>query len=261
MLKTRVMVCLIVQDGLLKKPVQFKNPRTVANPISIVRVFEERQVDELILLDRGLTVDEEDVDPDLAREIAEELYVPFAFGGGIRSVEAMRQIIQAGAEKVVINTAAVEMPRLITQGANKFGRQCIVVSIDALRKDDGSYEVFVRSGSEPVGLDPVSWAKKVEELGAGEILLNSISHEGMMQGYDIELIRSVSDAVTIPVIATGGAGKLTDIVDAVLEGHASAVAAGSLYHYTKYTPNMVKGILHKAGIPVRMYPDEDYEIT
>ena len=261
MLKTRVMICLIVQDGLLKKPIQFKNPRTVANPISIVRVFEERQVDELVLLDRGLTVDEEDVDPDLVREIAEELYVPFAFGGGIRSVETMREIIRAGAEKVVINTAAVELPKLITQGANKFGRQCIVVSIDALGKSDGSYEVFVRSGSEPVGLDPVSWAIKVEDLGAGEILINSISHEGMMQGYDIELIRSVSDAVTIPVIATGGAGKLEDFVLAIKEGHASAVSAGSLYHYTKYTPNMVKGILNKAGIPVRMYPDEDYEIT
>lgn len=261
MLKTRVMICLIVQDGLLKKPVQFRNPRTVANPISIVRVFEERQVDELVLLDRGLTVDEEDVDPDLVRGVAEELYVPFAFGGGIGSVEAMKQIIQAGAEKVVINTAAVEMPDLITAGAKKFGTQCIVVSIDALKKTDSTYEVFIRSGLEPVGLEPVTWAKKVEELGAGEILINSIGHEGMMQGYDIELIRSVSDAVTIPVIATGGAGKLEDFVRAVREGHASAVAAGSLYHYTKYTPNMVKGVLDNAGIPVRMYPDEDYEIT
>lgn len=261
MLKVRVIICLILQDGLIKKPVQFNNPRTIANPTSIVRVFEERQVDELVLLDRGLTVDEEDVDPDLVREIAEELYVPFAFGGGIRTVEAMKQIIQAGAEKVVINTAAVEMLDLITKGANKFGSQCIVVSIDALKKPDSSYEVFVRSGSKPVGLDPVSWAQKVEAAGAGEIIINSIGHEGMMGGYDIDLIRSVSDAVAIPVIASGGAGKMEDFVTAIKTGRASAIAAGSLYHYTKYTPNMVKGVLHKAGIPVRMYPDEDYDIT
>ncbi|MDA1061264.1 MAG: imidazole glycerol phosphate synthase cyclase subunit [bacterium] len=261
MLKVRVIPILIIQDGLLKKPVQFKNPRTVANPISIVRVFEERQVDELILLDRGLTVDHEDVDPYIVKEIAEELFVPFAFGGGIRSVDSMKKIIQAGAEKVVINTAAVEIPELITAGAKKFGRQCIVISIDALRKDNGSYEVYIRSGSEPTGLDPVQFAKKVERLGAGEILINSISHDGMMKGYDIELIRTVADAVSIPVIAAGGAGKLDDFVTAVKDGHASAVAAASIYHYTKHTPNMVKGVLRKVGIPVRQYPDEDYSIT
>ena len=261
MLKVRVIPILIIQDGLLKKPVQFRHPRTVANPISIVRVFDERQVDELILLDRGLTVDHEDVDPDLVRDIAEELYVPFAFGGGIRSVEAMKEIIQAGAEKVVINTAAVEIPELITAGANKFGSQCIVVSIDALRDSKGDYEIYIRSGSEATGLEPITWAKQVESLGAGEILINSISHEGMMQGYDINLIKKVSNAVKIPVIAAGGVGSLNDFVLAVKEGNAAAVAAASIYHYTKYTPNMVKGILNKAGIPVRMYPDENYDIT
>jgi len=260
MLKTRVIPLLIVQDGLLKKPVRFENPRTVANPTSIVRVFEERQVDELILVDRGLTVDEEDVDPDLVRDIAEELFVPFAFGGGIRSVEQMRRIIQAGAEKVVINTAAVELPGLITEGAGKFGSQCIVVSIDALRGESG-YKVHIRSGSQSTELDPVEWARKVEDLGAGEILINSISHDGVMDGFDIELIRSVADAVRIPVIAAGGAGKVSDFVSPVRDGHASAVAAGSIYHYTKHTPNMVKGVLHSAGVPVRMYPDVDYRIT
>ena len=261
MLKVRVIPILIIQDGLLKKPVQFKNPRTVANPISIVRVFEERQVDELILLDRGLTVDHEDIDPYIVKEIAEELFVPFAFGGGIRSVDSMKKIIQAGAEKVVLNTAAVEIPELITAGARKFGRQCIVVSIDALRNECGSYEVYIRSGSEQTGLDPVQFAKKVEHLGAGEILINSISHDGMMNGYDIELIRKVADAVSIPVIAAGGAGKLEDFVTVVIDGHASAVAAASIYHYTKFTPNMVKGVIQKAGIAVRQYPDGDYEIT
>ena len=257
MLKVRVIPVLILEDGLLKKPVQFRNPRTVANPISIVRVFEKRQVDELVLLDRGLTVDEEDVDPYLVREIAEELYVPFAFGGGIRSVRAMKEIIQAGAEKVVVNTAAVEIPALVSDGAQKFGSQCIVVSIDALRRGD-DYEVFTRSGSCATGLDVVEWAREVERRGAGEILINSILHEGTMKGYDLELVRRVTEAVSIPVIAAGGAGKLSDFVEPVLEAGASAVAAGSVYHYTKVTPNMVKGVLRQAGVPVRVYPDEDY---
>jgi cyclase len=257
MLKIRVIPVLLLQDGLLKKPVQFRNPRTVANPLSVVRVFEQRHVDELILLDIGLTVDQDEIDQGLVRDIAEEMYVPFAFGGGIHSIEAIQNIVQAGAEKVVINTAAVEIPELITEGAAKCGSQCIVVSIDA--KYNGEfYEVYIRSGSKPTGLDAVQWAKRVENLGAGEILINSIVHEGMLQGYNIELIRSITDAVTVPVIASGGASNLNDFVCAVKDGGASAVAAGSIYHYTKITPNMVKGALHAADIPVRMYNDVDY---
>ncbi len=260
MLKVRVLPILIIQNGLLKKPVQFMNPRTVANPLSIVRVFEERQVDELILLDRGASLDHDDVDPDLVQEIANELYVPFAFGGGIRSVDDMKVIIQAGAEKVSINTAAVENPSIIDDGVQRFGSQCIVVSIDALKKEN-SYEVYTCCGTRSTGLNVVEWAREAEKRGAGEILINSISHEGMMQGYDIDLISMVADAVNIPVIAAGGAGRLSDFVDAVKLGKASAVAAASIYHYTKYTPNMVKGALAAAGIPVRMYHDVDYSIT
>ena len=256
MLKVRVIPILLIQDGLLKKPVQFKNPRTIANPITIVRVFEERQVDELILLDIGLS-DDEETDSELIRGIAEELTVPFAFGGGVNSIETMRNIVQAGAEKIVINTAAVEDPELISEGASKFGSQCIVVSIDAMQVDE-MYEVYIRSGTKPTGLDPVQWAKEVEDRGAGEILINSINHDGMMKGYNIELIKAVAEAVKIPVIAAGGAGKLDDFLKARLQGHASAVAAGSIYHYTKVTPNMVKGALHASGIPVRMYDDVDY---
>ena len=261
MLKIRVLPILIIQDGLLKKPVQFKNPRTIANPISIVRVFEEREVDELILLDRGKTLDEEDIDPYLVQDIAEELYVPFAFGGGISNVNSMQEIIQAGAEKVVINSFAVKNQDLIRDGANKFGSQCIVVSIDALKHQNGTYEVYINSGSEPTGLDPIEWAKKVENLGAGEILINSILYDGVMNGFDIKLIRSITEAVNIPVIAAGGAGKLDDFPPVIIEGGASAVSAASIYHYTKYTPNMVKGVLDSAGIPVRMYPDVDYSIV
>ena len=257
MLKTRVIPVLLLQDGLLKKPVQFKNPRTVANPMSVVRVFERRQVDELILLDIGLTIDHDDVDPDLVCSIAEELYIPFAFGGGIRSLETMREIIKAGAEKVVINTAAVETPTLITEGALLMGSQCIVVSIDAKYNGD-FYEVYTHSGSKPTGLNAVEWAKSVQDLGAGEILINSIQHEGMLQGYDIDLLKSITEAVTLPVIAAGGASQLNDFVKAVKDGGASAVAAGSIYHYTKITPNMVKGALRSASIPVRIYDDVDY---
>ena len=252
MLKTRVIPLLLIQDGLLKKPVKFRNPRTVALPITVARVFESRQVDELILLDIGHTVDEEDIDPEVVYDIAEELFMPFAYGGGITSVEQMVDIIKAGAEKVVINTAAVENPELITKGVKKLGSQCVIVSIDAMEKKDGSYEVYIKSGSEGTGIDPIKWAKKVEKLGAGEILINSIKHEGTMNGYDIKLIRSVADAVSIPVIAAGGAGKLEDFVNAVLEGHASAVAAGSIFQFTPVTPNMVKEALKKAGIAVRL---------
>jgi imidazole glycerol-phosphate synthase subunit HisF len=261
LLKVRVIPILILQDGLLKKPVQFKNPRTVANPISIVRVFEEREVDELILLDRGKTLDKEDIDPYLVQDIAEELYVPFAFGGGISNIKSMQEIIQAGAEKIVINSFAVQNPELIREGANKFGSQCIVVSIDALKHDNGRYEVYINSGSKPTGLDPVEWAKKAEEFGAGEILINSILHDGMMRGFDIDLIKVVSNSVNIPVIAAGGAGQVEDFPPVIIDGGASAVAAASIYHYTKYTPNMVKGFLNNSGIPVRMYPYVDYSIT
>ena len=257
MLKVRVIPILLLQDGLIKKPVQFNNPRTIANPISIVRVFEERQVDELILLDIGLTVDEEDVDSQLVKDIAEELTVPFSFGGGVNSVEMMTDIIQAGAEKIVINTAAVDNPNLITDGANKFGSQCIVVSVDALRTNK-KFEVYTRSGSLGTNLDPVSWAKEIESRGAGEIVINSISHDGMLNGYDLELIHSISESVSIPVIAAGGASCLQDFVDAIIIGGASAVGAGSIYHYTKHTPNMIKGALQDNKVPVRSYPDVDY---
>ncbi len=252
MIKVRVIPLLLLKDGLLKKPVRFRDPRTVANPISIVRVFEVRQVDELILLDIGCAAHNQNVNPKIVRMISEELTVPFACGGGIRSVETMSGLVAAGAEKVVINTAAVDNPDLVRAGAEKFGSQCLVVSIDALRREDGSYEVHTGNGSRPTGADPVAWAREVERLGAGELLVNSISHEGMMQGYDVGLIRSVADAVDIPVIAAGGAGKVEHFAEAVLDGHASAVAAGSIYHYTRTTPDMVKQAMAKAGIPVRL---------
>ena len=257
MLKVRVIPVLLIQDGLLKKPIQFKNPRTVANPMTIIKVFEERHVDELILLDIGVTVEEDEIDPDLVRDIAEELTVPFAFGGGIDSVERMTEIIQAGAEKIVINSAAVENPDLINEGVKKFGSQCIVVSIDALLAGK-EYKVVIKSGSNETELDAIEWAIEAEKRGAGEILINSILKEGMLSGYDLELIKKISESVSVPVIASGGASSLQDFVDVVTKSKASAVAAGSIFHYTKHTPDMIKGILKDNGLPVRTYPAIDY---
>ena len=251
MIKTRVIPLLLLQDGLLKKPVRFRNPRTVANPISIVRVFEARQVDELVLLDIGCGPQHKNVNPDIVRMIAEELTVPFACGGGVTSVEEAGHLISAGAEKVVINSAAVENPNLVTEISDRYGRQCLVVSIDAMGGDDGTYEVYTRNGSHPSGLAPVEWATEAERRGAGEILINSIQHDGVMEGYNIALIRMIADAVNIPVIAAGGAGEVEHFAPAILEGHAAAVAAGSIYHYTRITPDMVKAALSSARIPVR----------
>lgn len=252
MIKTRIIPLLLLKDGLLKKPVKFRNPRTVANPISIVRVFEARQVDELILLDIGGEPDKHNVNPDIVRMITEELTVPFACGGGITSIEQMSTLISAGAEKIVLNTAAVEDPGLVARAATRYGRQCVIVSIDALRGSDGNCRVHIRNGQKLTELEPVAWAREVERQGAGEILINAIDRDGTMEGYDLALIRAVANAVDIPVIAAGGAGKLEDFPPAVLEGHASAVAAGSIYHYTRITPNMVKETMRDAGIPVRL---------
>ena len=251
MIKTRVIPLLLLKDGLLKKPVKFVNPRTIANPISIIRVFEARQVDELILLDIGSGAQRKNVNPDVVRMITEELTVPFACGGGINETDQIAEIIAAGAEKVVINTAAVETPELVEKAAAHYGRQCIVVSIDARKTSEG-YEVFIKNASKSTGLNPVTWAQTAESLGAGEILINAIDRDGTMEGYDLTLIRMITDSVDIPVIAAGGAGKLGDFPPAILKGHANAVAAASIYHYTKITPNMVKKSLQAEGIPVRL---------
>ena len=252
MIKTRVIPVLLVQDGMLKKRIKFQESRTIALPVTVARVFEARRSDELILLDIGRTVDHEDIDPYLISQIAEELYMPFAYGGGIDSVQIMDQVIKNGAEKVVLNTHAVLKPSLITEGAKKFGSQCIVVSIDVKINVSGNYEVFINSGQVATGLDPIIWAKQAEVLGAGELLVNSIDREGTMSGYDLQLIKNITDKVTLPVIAMGGVGKLSDIPPAIIKAKASAVAIGSLFHYTHVTPNMVKETLVKAGIAARI---------
>lgn len=257
MLKKRIIPVLLVENGLIKKPIQFQNPRTIANPISVARVFEERQVDELILLDISKTIEEEEVDLFLIKQISEQLFVPFSYGGGISSLETMIKIIKAGAEKIVLNTSAVRSPDLIKKGSQILGSQCIVVSID-VRHNGSFYEVFTHSGKKKTGINILDHIENVQNLGAGELLINSIIHDGKLSGFNIELYNSIKDCLKVPLIAAGGASKLEDFIELSLKTDVSAIAAGSIYHYTKITPNMVKGALNQAGIPVRICRDTDY---
>lgn len=252
MVKVRVIPQLLIADGLLKKPTQFKRPRTVASPVTIARVFESRHVDELCLIDIGCAAHNRNVNPEVVAQIAEELTVPLAVGGGIRSMEAIAALIARGAEKVTINTAAVETPELVTAAADRYGSQAVVVSIDAMRHADGQYEVFTHNGSQATGLDPVEWARKAAALGAGEIIINAVLQDGTMRGFDIPLVRSVAAAIDIPVVAAGGAGSPEDCVDVVLKGHAAAVIVGSLFLFRRTTPDMVKQAMAAKGIPVRL---------
>ncbi|MAN50167.1 MAG: imidazole glycerol phosphate synthase subunit HisF [Flavobacteriales bacterium] len=260
MLKKRIIPILLIQDGLIKKPIKFQNPRTIANPVSVVRVFEERQVDELVLLDISKTTDNEDPDLMLIRKLSEELFVPFTYGGGINSIEIMIQIIKAGAEKIVLNTAAVDNPELIQEGSNIFGSQCIVVSIDV--KNNGNfYEVYTNSGKKNTGINIIDHIKNMQNYGAGEFLINSIDHDGNMSGFNIDLFETIKNIVNVPVIAAGGASCLEDFISIAKEDHISAIAAGSVYHYTKITPNMVKGALHQNRFPVRICTSTDYSFN
>lgn len=228
MLKTRVFPCLLLKGTGLVKTVQFKNPTYVGDPINAVRIFNTKEVDELVLLDITATEEKRPPQFDLISKISDECRMPLSVGGGVRTIEDIRKLLNGGAEKVVLNTHAIRDPNLIEQAANEMGSQSVIVAIDAKRNSDGQYEVFIEGGNKPSGHDPVALAKLMEEKGAGEIFLNSIDKDGTMSGYDIELIRRVSEAVNIPVIACGGAGKIEDFKEAV-QGGAAAVAAGSFF--------------------------------
>ncbi len=227
--KIRVIPVLLLRDWGLEKSVRFSDYVYVGCPINAARVFNEHNVDELILLDIVATRESRLARTEIVSEIAEESFMPFTVGGGVRSVSDVRSLLKAGADRVAINTAAVETPNLVAEAASRFGSQCVVVSIDARRTTRGSYEVFTHAGSRATGLHPVDWAQEMEKRGAGEVLLTSIDQDGTMDGYDVELIRSVADSLTIPVIACGGAGKTEHLAGAVDHGHASAVAAGAFF--------------------------------
>lgn len=245
------MPTLLYRDVGLVKGTRFDSSRRVGSLMQAVKVYNLREVDELVFLDISATLQARAPDFELVDDFADECFMPLTVGGGIRSVEDVGRLLAVGADKVSVNTAAVENPALVSEIAARFGSQCVVVSIDA-RRVDGGWTVVTRSGTHDTGLDPVEFAKRVQELGAGEILLTSVDRDGTMEGYDVELTAAVSGAVTIPVIASGGAGGYAHMAEAVQRGGASAVAAAAIFHFTQATPLEAKRYLREQGIAVRL---------
>jgi cyclase len=229
MLRTRVIPSLLLRNGGLVKTVKFREPKYVGDPINAVKIFNEKEVDELVFLDISATAAGRPPNLDLVRGIASEAFMPFSYGGGITTVEQVRKLISLGVEKVVMNAAAVARPEFISEAADLAGSSSVVVSIDAKRSILGRYEVVIRNATQRSGMDPVDWAVRAAALGAGELLVNAVDRDGTMEGYDLQLIRRVADAVSIPVIACGGAGCLSHLREAVDHGRAAAVAAGSFF--------------------------------
>jgi imidazole glycerol-phosphate synthase subunit HisF len=252
MLKIRVMPTLLYRDYGLVKGVSFDSWRHVGNAIQTIKVYNMREVDELVLLDISAT--KENRRPDLQNidNLADECFMPMCVGGGIRAIEDVKDVLRAGADKVSVNTALIESPKIVNQIADRFGSQCVVASIDFKLHADGGYEVYTHSGTKPTGVDPVALAREVAKRGAGEILLTSIDRDGTFTGYDIELTRQVAQAVSIPVIASGGAGNYEHMAQAIREANASAVAAASIYHFTEQTPLEAKRYLAQQGFRIRL---------
>jgi len=251
MLKTRVIPTLLHKDVGLVKGVAFASDRRVGAALQAIKVYNRRGVDELVFMDVTATLDGRAPDFHLIDELADECFMPLTVGGGVRSVADFQDLLAVGADKVSVNSAAIANEKLIAQAAERFGVQCVVAAID-VRRDGDAWQVMSRCGTQPTDLEPVAWAKRCEQLGAGEILLTSIDRDGAMQGYDVAITRAVVDAVSVPVIASGGAGSYEDMASVVLDGGASAVAAASIFHFTEMTPRQAKMHLKERGIPVRL---------
>ncbi|HEV2860816.1 MAG TPA: imidazole glycerol phosphate synthase subunit HisF [Pyrinomonadaceae bacterium] len=251
MLAKRIIPCLDVDGGRVVKGIRFLSLVDAGDPVEQGKRYDEEGADELTFLDITASSDKRAIVAGLVRRVADEVFIPFTVGGGLNSIEDVRAVLRAGADKVSLNTAAVLRPALITEGAETFGSQCMVVAVDARRRADGGWEVYTRGGRERTGLDAVEWAARAEELGAGEILLTSMDRDGTRDGYDLELTRAVADAVRIPVIASGGAGRLEHFYDALTEGGAGAVLAASLFHFGEFTVGDVKRYLRSRGVLVR----------
>lgn len=251
MLKARLIPTLLLKDGRMIKTRQFDSYRDVGNPKTVAKVYDAQRADELIFLDITATVENRHFLLDIIKSVAEECFMPLTAGGGIRNVDQAREILQHGADKVAVSTAAVERPDFIAELSKKFGRSTVIVSIDFKKNANGKDEVFTYRGTRPTGLDPAAWASEAEKKGAGEILLTSIDREGTMTGYDLDSIRKVSESVTIPVIASGGVGTIQDLVDGIKIGKASAVAAASIFHFTDQSIFKAHSHMHEAGLPVR----------
>ncbi|MDA0768224.1 MAG: imidazole glycerol phosphate synthase subunit HisF [Verrucomicrobia bacterium] len=252
MLAKRIIPCLDVTDGRVVKGVNFVDLRDAGDPVDCAVAYNEQEADEIVFLDITASSDERKTMVEVVRRTAERCFVPLTVGGGIRTVEDMRQMLLAGADKVGVNTAAIHRPEVVNEGAETFGSQCVVVAIDAKRQGPGKWGVYTHGGRNPVeGLDAIEWAKEVYNRGAGEILLTSMDADGTKDGYDIALTRAVSEAVGIPVIASGGAGTLDHLVEVLRDGLADAVLAASIFHFGEFTVPETKAYLEAHGIPVR----------
>ena len=251
MLTARIIPCLDVKDGRVVKGVRFVDLRDAGDPVEQARVYDAAGADELCFLDITASHERRSILLDVVRATAEQCFMPLTVGGGVRTLEDIRTLLLAGADKVSINTTAVRDPDFVRQAAEKFGSQCVVVAIDARRTAPGRFEVFTHGGREPTGLDAVEWAQRMADLGAGEILLTSMDRDGTGEGFDLGLTRLVSDAVGVPVIASGGVGTLDHLVEGIREGHASAVLAASIFHFGTFSITEAKDALAAAGVPVR----------
>ena len=251
MRSVRVIPCLDVDAGRVVKGTNFVNLRDAGDPVELAARYDEMGADELVFLDITASSDARDTIVELARHTAEEVFIPFTIGGGIRSVDDARQLLRVGADKVSVNTSAVARPELISDIADEFGTQCAVLAIDARQTEGGSWEVFTHGGRKPTGLDAVSWAAEGERLGAGEILLTSMDRDGTREGFDLALTSAVADACNVPVIASGGVGTLEHLVEGVLEGGADAVLAASIFHFGEHTIRDAKELMASRGISVR----------
>ncbi len=251
MLAKRIIPCLDVRAGRVVKGVNFINIRDAGDPVEIAKAYNESGADELVFLDISATLEERGILIDVVRQVARQVFIPFTVGGGIRTLEDIRVLLQAGADKVSLNSAAVQNPALITQAAERFGSQCIVVAIDVRKNPLGRYEVMIAGGTRYTGLDAIEWATRVEKLGAGEILLTSMDKDGTKSGYDLGITRAIAERVSIPVIASGGAGQLSDFYDGLVSGGADAVLAASLFHFGEIAIPTLKSYLNLRGVPIR----------
>lgn len=252
MLAKRIIPCLDVKDGRVVKGVNFVNLTDVGDPVDAAKAYYEAGCDELVFLDITATHEERDTTVEMVRRVAEQVFIPFTVGGGIRSVEDMNKMLKAGADKVSVNSSAVANPQLIADCAEKFGNQCVVVAIDAKKVEDGSWHVFVAGGRKDTGIDLLDWAKKVVSLGAGEILLTSMDKDGTKSGFDIEMLNAVANVVTVPIIASGGAGNSQHILEVFEQTPATGALAASIFHYGEVSIADTKQAMRQSGIEVRV---------
>lgn len=251
MFTKRIIPCLDVNNGRVVKGVNFVQLRDAGDPVEIAKAYDAAGADELVFLDITASCEQRDTVVDMVRRVAANVFIPFTVGGGIRTVDDFKKLLREGADKISVNSAAIDRPELISEAADKFGSQCVVVAIDAKRREDGGWNIYKHGGRLDTGIDAIEWAKKVEALGAGEILLTSMDCDGTKAGYDLALTRAIADAVSIPVIASGGAGTLEHFYDALIEGGADAALAASLFHYNELEISQVKDYLSDRGISVR----------